>query len=103
MGKEKFLSREREYGEVIDNEVIAMHGIYYLALSSFYHAIGIDCSEFKGYWATAKHCGLWWAFVDVAVVTPKPLTMNLDSEYRLYAEGKPALVYPGIEYYYPIN
>lgn len=102
-GEEQFLSQEQKYKEVIDNEVIAIHDIYYLALSSFYHSIGIDCSEFKGYWATAQYCGLWWAFVNVAVVVPKPSIMNLDSEYRLYAEGKPALVYPGFEYYYPID
>ena len=102
-GEEKFQKKKSDYEEIIDNGVIPMHDIFYLALSSYYHAIGIDCSEFKGYWAAAKHCGLWWAFVDIAVVIPKPSVINLDSEYRLYAEGKPALVYPGFEYYCPIK
>lgn len=76
-----------------------MHDIYYLAASSFFHQIGIDCSEFRGYWATAKHCGLWWAFADTAVVIPKPIEIHLDSEYRLHAQGKPAIVYKGFESY----
>ena len=50
-----------------------MLDIYYLAASSCFHAIGIDCSEFKGYWEAAKHCGVWWAFAETAVVIPKPL------------------------------
>ena len=101
-GRKEFLNKKKKYEEIVeDNQVIAMHDIFYLALSSFCDAIGIDCPEFKGYWAAAKHCGLWWTFVDVAVVIPKPSVMNLDSEYRLYAEEKPALVYPGFEYYYP--
>ena len=62
-------------------------------------AIGYDRAEFKGYREAAKYCGLWWAFSDVAVVIPKPLEIYLDSEYRLHAEGRPALVYKGFNSY----
>ena len=76
-----------------------MHDIYDLAAADFYHQIGYDRSEFRGYWQAAKYCGLWWAGYDVAVVTPKPSVIRLDSEYRLHAEDKPALVYKGFELY----
>ena len=76
-----------------------MHDIYYFALSSFYHAIGYDRWEFRGYWEAAKYCGLWWAFADIAVVIPKPSKINFDSEYRLHAKGEPAIVYSDFELY----
>jgi hypothetical protein len=91
--------RKGSYHEIETVEVIGMHDIYYLALASFYHAIGYDRSEFRGYWESAKYCGLWWAFADVAVVIPKPIEIHLDSEYRLHATKKPALVYSGFESY----
>ena len=65
----------------------------------FYNSIGINCSKFRGYWEAAKHCGLWWAFFDVAIVTPKPSEIHVDSEFKLHAEGKPALVYSGFKSY----
>ncbi|GAA6621266.1 DUF6745 domain-containing protein [Scytonema sp. NUACC26] len=47
----------------------------------------------------AKHCGFWWCFKDLAVVTPKPSAIHLDTEDRLHAEGVPAVVYRGFEIY----
>ena len=98
-GEEYWEKRVGDYNCLGHKEVIAMHDIYYLALSSFYHAIGYDRSEFSGFWEAAKYCGLWWAFADVAVVIPKPQEINLDSEYRLHSEGKPAIVYQGFKSY----
>ena len=98
-GEEKYLGKRRYFTDIEDAEVHQNHGIYNLAATSFYHALGIDCYKFKGYWLAAKHCGLWWAFYDVAVVIPQPSIIRLNSEYRLHAEGKPALVYRGFESY----
>lgn len=98
-GKAKYLSKERDYRDITNSEAISMHDIYYFAASSFCHTIGYDCSEFRGYWAAAKYCGLWWAFIDTAVVVPKPQEIYVDSQYRLHAEGKPALVYKGFVSY----
>ncbi len=98
-GEEKYLTRLGDFEDVDDAEVHGMHDIYHLAAASFYSALGIDCSKLRGYWEAAKYCGLWWAFADIAVVTPKPSVINLDSEYRLHAEGKPAVVYRGFESY----
>jgi hypothetical protein len=93
------LTKRRDFADIETSEVIGMHDIYYLATAAFYHTTGYERSEFKGYWSAAKHCGLWWAFYDVAVVTPKPSIIRLDSEYRLHAEGNPAIVYQGFESY----
>lgn len=98
-GQEKYLAKRSDFNSIKWSEVIGMHDIYYLAAAAFYHAIGYDRSEFKGYWSAAKYCGLWWAFYDVAVVIPKPSIIHLDNEYRLHAERKPALVYRGFESY----
>ncbi|MEM7594206.1 MAG: DUF6745 domain-containing protein [Cyanobacteria bacterium P01_A01_bin.83] len=98
-GEPKYLLLHRYFEDIEDVEVHAMHEIYNLAATSFYHAMGTDCSKFRGYWEAAKYCGLWWAFYDVAVVTPKPSAIYLDSEYRLHAIGKPALIYKGFESY----
>ena len=46
------------------------------AYYAYFEAIGLDCSRYRGLWATAKHCGWWWAFKDVAVVTPKPSAIH---------------------------
>lgn len=65
----------------------------------YYHAIGVDCSELKGLWETAKHCGWWWPFQDIAILTPKPSAIRLDKEGRLHAEGLPAIAYQGYNIY----
>lgn len=98
-GEEKYLAKRGDFADIEDAEVHQNHGIYNLAATSFYHGLGIDCCKFKGYWLAAKYCGLWWAFYDVAVVTPKPSIVRLDSEYKLHAEGKPAIVYQNFESY----
>ena len=46
------------------------------AYYAYFEAIGLDCCRYRGLWATAKHCGWWWAFKDVAVVTPKPSAIH---------------------------
>lgn len=61
-GDEKYLAKSKYFENIEDVEVHGIHGIYNLAATSFYHAIGIDCSKFRGYWEAAKYCGLWWAF-----------------------------------------
>jgi hypothetical protein len=95
--EEYWIKRTGTYYDIEIVEVIGMHHIYDFALSCFYHAIGYDRSEFRGYWEAARHCGLWWAFADVAIVIPKPSKIHLDSEYRLHAEEKPAIVYSGFK------
>ncbi len=70
-----------------------------LAIYAYFNAIGVDCSKLKGLWATAKHCGCWWAFQDVAVVTPHPSAIRLDDRGRLHGEGVPAVGYEGFNIY----
>ncbi len=74
---------------------VARSLIYY----NYLNAIGIDCSPLKGLWAAAQHCGWWWAFENLAIVTPKPSAIRLDSEGRLHAEGEPAVAYEGFQIY----
>ena len=92
-------SKHKKFEDIEGYEVHQQHEIYHLAATSFYQHLDIDCSKFRGYWQAAKYCGLWWAGYDVAVVTPKPSAIRLDSEYKLHAEDKPALVYKGFELY----
>ncbi len=70
-----------------------------LAFYAYLDAIGVDCSKLKGCWEAAKHCGLWWSFKEVAVATPKPSVIRLDSEGRLHGEGEPVIVYEGLSLY----
>lgn len=73
--------------------------VEYLALYAYLDAIGVDCSKAKGLFATAKHCGWWWAFKDVAVTIPKPSAIRLDEQGRLHGEGVPAVAYQGFHVY----
>lgn len=78
------------------------NGIFELGDQAFYaylQALGVDCSKVKGMWETAKHCGMWCAYKDIAIVTPKPSVIALDNENRLHAEGKPSVVYEGFHIY----
>jgi hypothetical protein len=70
-----------------------------LASYAYFDAIGVDCSKLKGLWATAKHCGWWWAFKNIAVVTPKPSAIHLDEQGRLHGLGVPAVAYEGFKVY----
>ncbi|MDB9514427.1 hypothetical protein PN499_24820 [Kamptonema animale CS-326] len=70
-----------------------------LAFYSYFDAIGIDCSKAKGLRETAKHCGWWWPFNDVAVAIPKPSVIRLDKQGRLHGEGVPAIAYQGFNVY----
>ena len=98
-GQRQFSLKHGKFEDIEDYEAHQNHEIYYLAATSFYQQIDIDCSKFIGYWDAAKYCGLWWAFYDVAVVTPKPSVIRLDNEYKLHAEDEPAIVYKGFELY----
>ncbi|HLO50163.1 MAG TPA: hypothetical protein VK211_17245 [Kamptonema sp.] len=70
-----------------------------LAFYAYFDAIGFDFSKAKGLFATAKHCGWWWAFKDVAVAIPKPSVIRLDDRGRLHSEGVPAVAYQGFNVY----
>ena len=71
----------------------------WVAFSAYFEAIGVDCSKVKGLFATAKHCGWWWPFKDVAVAIPKPSVIRLDDRGRLHGEGVPAVAYQGFNVY----
>ena len=78
------------------------NGLYQLENMAFYaylQAVGVDCSQMKGRWEAAKHCGFWWAFKDIAIATPKSSVIHLDNEGRLHAEGEPAVSYKGFNIY----
>lgn len=78
------------------------NGLYQLENLAFYaylQAVGVDCSQMKGRWEAAKHCGFWWAFKDIAIATPKPYVIHLDNEGRLHAKGEPAVAYEGFNIY----
>lgn len=70
-----------------------------LAVYAYFDALGIDCSPLKGLWATTQHCGWWWAYRQIAIVTPKPSVIHLDEQERLHGEGVPALAYDGLQIY----
>ncbi|WP_449420134.1 DUF6745 domain-containing protein [Phormidium nigroviride] len=71
----------------------------WFAYFAYFEALGFDCSKAKGLFATAKHCGWWWAFKDVAVAIPKPSAIRLDERGRLHGEGVPAVAYQGFNVY----
>jgi hypothetical protein len=84
--------------EAIDNAFWGFD-VGWLAFFAYFDAIGIDCSKLKGLWASTKHCGCWWAFENLAVITPKPSAIRLDAQGRLHAEGVPAVAYEGFVMY----
>ncbi|BAY86608.1 hypothetical protein NIES267_61180 [Calothrix parasitica NIES-267] len=73
--------------------------IHELAYYAYFNAIGIDFPQLIAWWSTARECGCWWCFENFAVVTPKPSEINLDEDYQLHAEGKPAVNYDGFKIY----
>lgn len=96
---EKFIDNNRSLIENYIYDAIGIHELENLAFYAYFHTIGVDCSKVKGLWDTAKHCGFWWAFRDIAVATPKPSAIRLDTESRLHAEGEPAVAYKGFNIY----
>lgn len=70
-----------------------------LSYYAYFQAIGVKCPKIEGLIATAKHCGFWWAFDKVAVATPKPLKINLDSNCKLHALSEAAVRYKGFNVY----
>ncbi len=73
--------------------------IHELAYYAYFHTIGVDCYKLTAWWTTAKECGCWWCFENIAVVTPKPSKIHLDNDYLLHAEGKSAVSYEGFHIY----
>ena len=53
-----------------------------------------ECERLAGVVATAKSCGWWWPFVNLAIVTAKPVALCRDGEGRLHCEDGLALTYP---------
>ncbi len=56
----------------------------------------------------ANSCGWCWFFFDMAILTERPETLSLDSNYRLHSSDGPAITYPdGFSLYawhgYPID
>ncbi|OUL24529.1 hypothetical protein BV378_19310, partial [Nostoc sp. RF31YmG] len=89
-------------GKFIDEttrEFLHLREAGWLACCIYFDAIGVDCSKLKGLWETAKHCGWWWSFKEIAVVTPKPSTIRFDADNNLHAEGLPAIAYKGFNVY----
>jgi hypothetical protein len=76
-----------------------LNNVSTLAVYAYFDALGIDCSPLKGLWATAQYCGWWWAYKNIAIVTPKPSEIRLDSQGKLHGEGVPTLVYEGFQVY----
>ncbi|AFZ19495.1 DUF6745 domain-containing protein [Allocoleopsis franciscana] len=89
-------------GEAVFDQIGSAWGlqdVQSLARYAYFDAIGVDCSKLKGLWATAKHCGWWWAFKNIAVVTPKPSMIHLDEQGRLHGLGVPAVAYERFNVY----
>ncbi len=100
MVNEELSAIEQDFiGLTLYNNSISIWHLKYLAFYAYLQALGVDCSKVKGMWETAKHCGIWWAYKDIAIVTAKPSVITLDSENRLHAEGKPSVVYEGFHIY----
>ena len=98
--KDNYEEEEEEYEFIVDTIYNCPQGIWQiheLAYYAYFHGIGIDCSKLITWWATAKECGCWWCFQNVAVVTPKPSEINLDENDLLHAEGKAAVSYNGFQ------
>ena len=100
--KDNYEEEEGDF-ELIENTIYhcpqGIWQIHEFGYYAYFHAIGIDCSKLTAWWATAKECGCWWCFENAAVVTPKPSEINLDDDYLLHAEGKPAVSYDGFQIY----
>jgi len=59
----------------------------------FQKEVGIDLHQINGLIELSHHCGWWWPFENVVVMTPKATHLALDDEGRLHAENGPALSY----------
>ena len=98
--KENYEDEDFEFIEdTIHNCPQGIWQIHELAYYAYFHAIGIDFPQLTAWWLTAKECGIWWCFKNFAVVTPKPSEINLDEDYLLHAEARPAVNYDGLQIY----
>jgi hypothetical protein len=84
---------------VADDYPNGAHQVDELGFYAYFNAIGIEIPKLKGWWETAKHCGWWWSFEKIAIVTPKPSAIRFDADGELHGEGLPAIAYEGFNIY----
>ena len=65
--------------------------IAYLSYFDYFAQIGLDLPQIKPAIELAKSCGCCWAFANIAIVTPKPTTIEFNDQGILTA-----LVYDGV-------
>lgn len=71
------------------------HKVYNLAFYSYLHEVcGLDSQVLSGVWGAATHCGWYWRYLGLVIMTPKPLHISLE-ESRLHRSDGPAVQYPG--------
>jgi hypothetical protein len=60
----------------------------------FGECVGLECcNKLNGVMEAANHCGWFWTFEDLAIITPFPETIIRDDDYRLHHDSQPALNY----------
>lgn len=64
-----------------------------LEFLSFAESAGMDLPTIRGILKMARHCGWWWAYDKVCIVTFRPLSILLDGEDRIHNDVGPAIEY----------
>lgn len=74
---------------------VGQHDVYWLSFYDFFinETNIIKDHKLQGIIELAKHCGWYWPFKDVVILTEKPILLKRDDDNRLHCEDGPALLY----------
>jgi hypothetical protein len=53
----------------------------------------IDCAKLEGLFACAQHCGWFWPFRDVCILTAKPVELHRDHDHNFHNDKGMAIRY----------
>ena len=78
----------------VGSVIYGNHDASWLGFYEYMHeVVGIDCKELKGLWEQSRLAGWCWVYDDVAVITDRPVTLNIDEQGNLHCEDGPAIGY----------
>lgn len=69
------------------------HDAFWLQLYDYAVKSGFQIEELGPLVEVAKHCGWWWPFHDICIVTDRPKLLAIDSEGRFHRATGPAAEY----------
>jgi hypothetical protein len=73
-----------------------MHEAGWISFYSFCEEIGVKYTSEQSGWLAAhrdvvKHCGWWWAFNEIVVISDRPTFQSVDGQGRLHNETRAAM------------